>query len=118
MSLDSSIKSFLPDGKTVFSFLCGVTTVLFCYSVLLTSSESSSCISESMLIEVVGCSTMVKSELMNDLEGTINFKNNCKAVSEFKSFSMDSPISEHIFHQGRHFGLLSLSCYKNKLCEP
>ena len=55
---------------------------------------------------------------MNDLEGTINFKNNCKAVSEFKSFSMDSPISEHIFHQGRHFGLLSLSCYKNKLCEP
>ena len=36
-----------------------------------------------MLIEVGGCSTMVISQVMNDLELTTKFKNNCKAVRNF-----------------------------------
>ena len=39
-----------------------------------------------MLIEVGGYSTMVISQLMNYLELTINFKDNCKAVNEFDIF--------------------------------
>ena len=60
---------------------CDNSTV--CDSVLLDSVESYACLSDSMPNEVGGCSAMVSSRLMNYLESTIHFKNNCKYVSEF-----------------------------------
>ena len=58
----------LPDGKKYYTFLCAVTTVILCDSVLLYSVESLTCITDSILIESGGCSVMVSSQLMNDLK--------------------------------------------------
>ena len=51
-----------------------LTTVRLSDSVLLVIFESLSCLSDKIKIEVCGCSIMVSSQLINDLDTTINLK--------------------------------------------